>query len=99
MKFPSTLDGGTAPSGSSVAAGNPGVCGSRVGGAGRVACAVGADAGDLDGAADCAAADAAHASKIMQDAKPETIRNVHSLFVGADFTAISSPSHRTMLSV
>jgi hypothetical protein len=99
MKFPSTLDGGTAPSGSSVAVGNPGVCGSRFGGAGRVACAVGADAGDLDGAADCAAADAAHANKMMQDVKPKTVRNVDSLFVGADFTALSSLSGRSTLSV
>ena len=45
MKFPSASEGGTAPSGSSFAFTYPGVCGSRVGGAGRGVCCAGAAAG------------------------------------------------------
>ena len=39
MKFPSTFTGGTVPSISSVAATDPGPCGSRAGGIGRAAAA------------------------------------------------------------
>src|SRR5579863_5142267 len=49
MKLPSMLGGGSSPSGSSFALTYPGVCGSRVGGAGRSeCCAGGADWQDTD---------------------------------------------------
>jgi hypothetical protein len=79
IKFPSTLAGGMAPSGSSVAATNPGECGSRVGGVGRAGRADVCGAGELDGEGDWAGAEVAHASKIIQEATARQCRNVDSL--------------------
>ncbi|MGA9957030.1 MAG: hypothetical protein WBQ06_02035, partial [Acidobacteriaceae bacterium] len=101
IKFPSTLAGGTAPSGSSVASTYPGECGSRVGGADRTGGAIVCGTGEFDGVGgrDCAAAETAHASKITQDVKLRTLRNVNPLFAASDFTAVSSLNNHATFSV
>jgi hypothetical protein len=75
-----------------VAATKPGECGSRVGGVARAGFAIVCGAGAFDGAgaADCAATEAVHVSKIIDDTRFKKRRNVDSLFRSVKVSIFSS---------